>query len=101
MAKVSADAARFYLRDVSPETCFWINNGAVLKSLQELSGALKGIAKEQFRHHVNREKNDFAKWVDEVVQDAWLAKAVARVRSAAALDRKVEARVKQLKRAAG
>ena len=99
--KASADEARYYLRDVAPETCFWINNGAIIKNIDELTEALKSIDKEKFKHHANKEKNDFAKWVDEVVQDNGLAKVISKIKSRQAMLKKVEARVKQLKKAAG
>ena len=54
--------------------CFWVNCGPVLKDLGELCEALKTMSKETFAHHVAGERNDFAKWIEEVLGDGELAK---------------------------
>lgn len=65
---------------------FWVNNGPALKDLKELCEALRAMNDEQFAHHVNSEKNDFAKWVAEVLEDEKCAQALlkAKTRKAAA-----------------
>ena len=70
------DEAKNYLRDVYSEQCFWVNNGPVLKNLEELSNALEGISDETYRHHANSERNDFSKWVGEVIGDKKIANKV-------------------------
>lgn len=46
---------------------FYVSNGLVLKSLRELINALHSIPDEIFYFHVNSEKNDFANWVNDVL----------------------------------
>ncbi len=92
------DAAKF-LCDASPDKCFWVNNGNVLKNLCELQDAIKGISEETYRHHVSREKNDFAKWVGEVDGDAKLAKELSKARNKESALDKVSRRIGTLKRA--
>jgi len=57
------------------EQCFWCSNGEVLSSLVELQDALKAMEEEVFAHHVNKERNDFANWIEYVLGDAELASA--------------------------
>lgn len=52
------------------EHCFWTNDGQVLKDLQDLEMAFKKMSAEVFSHHVNKDKNDFATWVETILEDA-------------------------------
>ena len=58
------------------EKCFFVHNGPVLCNLPDLLRELKYMSDAQFTHHVNREKNDFANWVEEVLQDRECARAL-------------------------
>ena len=46
------------LKDVKPENCFWINNGPIIRNLQEVTNTLAYMSEETFKHHVNDQKND-------------------------------------------
>ena len=61
------------LNNVSPDKAFWVHNGPVLKSVKELLVALRDMSEDTFRHHVNKEKNDFATWVSDVYGEAKVA----------------------------
>ncbi len=63
------------------DQCFWINNGPVVKDALELQEALKNISDEQFDFHTKRDGNDFAKWVEEVLQCKECAKALRSAKS--------------------
>ncbi len=52
------------------EACFWTTDGAVLGDLQQLEVAFGSMDDEVFLHHVTKEKNDFADWVEHVLNDA-------------------------------
>ncbi len=52
-----------YKTNLSPRKYFWLENGVVIKSLLQLSDALKTMDDELFRKHVNSEKNDIADWI--------------------------------------
>jgi len=69
------------LANAKPENCFWVNNGPVLKNLEELKEALVTMTDEQFRYHVNERKNDFAKWVREVLAEKEIARRLARIKT--------------------
>lgn len=98
--KINPEQAGHFLRDVAPENCFWINYGAILKNLGELSGELKTMDQRSFRYHVNKKKNDFAKWIDEIVQDKTLVKELSKVKTQQSFLKKLDARIRYLKKIA-
>ena len=51
------------------EQQFWTNDGRILKDMIELRDALSQMERHVFDHHVTGEKNDFADWVEFVLQD--------------------------------
>lgn len=55
------------------DKCFWTTDGKILKNLAELQMAFGTMGDEVFLHHVTKEKNDFADWVEHVLEDARLA----------------------------
>lgn len=98
---VTKEEARKYLCDAAPGQCFWVNNGPILKNLDELANALPEINDETFNHHVNREKNDFSNWVNEVVGDKKLANDLLSSRSKESALKKIKDRLNSLKKKAG
>lgn len=56
--------------------CFWSRDGKVLSNLSDLSFAIGSMDDEVFLHHVTQEKNDFADWVEHVLQDQACAQAL-------------------------
>jgi len=60
----------------APEQCFWVTDGNVLINLTDLRDALDSMDDEIFAHHVSKEKNDFADWIEYVLIDAELATKV-------------------------
>jgi len=82
------------LVDAPPEQCFWIHYGPVLKNLRELRDALaQSVSDAQFAYHVGAGKNDFANWVEAVLDDAACAQALRRAKTRLAALRAVEARL--------
>jgi hypothetical protein len=79
------------LVEAPPERRFWVNYGPVLKDLRELRDALQSLSDAQFSHHVGAGKNDFADWVEAVLDDAACAKALRRAKTRPAALRAVEA----------
>jgi len=59
--------------NVSDEHCFWSCDGSIARNLEDLKNALLKMDKKSFTYHVNKEKNDFANWVKEVLGDDALA----------------------------
>lgn len=58
------------------DRCFWMNDGTVLQDLAQLRDALNRIDEQVFSHHVTDVKNDFADWVEFVLDDAKCAQAL-------------------------
>lgn len=57
------------------EQCFWTTDGRVLSNLVELRDALESMTDDVFAYHVSKERNDFADWIEQVLEDAELAAA--------------------------
>ena len=83
------------LVNASSETSFWTRDGRILFNLRDLRDALKTISKESFIYHVNKEKNDFSKWIEDVLLDSRLAKALKKVKTRRAFLKKIEAALKK------
>lgn len=73
---------------------FWVNGNGSLRNVKELAESLKTMSDETFAYHVNVEKNDFANWTKEVLQDSKLATDLKRAKNREAAAKKVEARLK-------
>ncbi len=68
-----------------PEKRFWLQDGPVLTDLRDLRDTLDGkMSDAQFAHHVGAERNDFADWVEYVLEEKTCAQALRRARSAKA-----------------
>ena len=98
---VTKEEARKYLIDVAPEHCFLVNNGPILKNLDELANSVQQLSGETYRHHVNREKNDFSRWINDAIGDSRLANDLLSSRSRESASKKIKNRLNSLKKAAG
>lgn len=76
MAGITSPMAGKWLVDVPQDKQFWCRDGRTLKSLPELGVALIQMTEETYRYHANENKNDFSKWVSDVIGDVELAKAL-------------------------
>jgi len=92
--------AKRILCGVGGERCFWINNGPVLRNLEELYSALSEMGKDTFSHHVTKDKNDFSAWISDALGDQKLAEDIAKASSKKGMATKVKQRVQYLKKAA-
>ena len=87
------------LVNVRDENCFWSNDGQIIKNLAELPHALKRMKRQTFSYHVNKEKNDFATWIRDVIVDAELAEKLSKKTDKTSTLNKVNSRLKQLQEA--
>ncbi len=94
---LNSDEAQKFLSDIHGHRAFWVNNGHVIKNLDELKHALRTMDQKTFMHHLNKEKNDFAKWVVDVVGDTALGKSIAKAKTQKSAEKKIEFRIKQLR----
>lgn len=58
---------------------FYFSGGRKASSLEELKQVLEVLGEDEFRHHVNDQRNDFANWVEGVFGELGLAKNMREV----------------------
>lgn len=68
---------------------FWLKNGKPLKSITELSQALKDMPKEMYDHHVNKDNNDFSNWIFHVFKGNQLAKSIRDAKTPEEMHKKI------------
>jgi hypothetical protein len=81
IVRISKEEAKRRLGDVPDDKRFWCHDGKVVKNLKELKEALDGMSDETFRYHLAGGRNDFSKWVREVVGDEELANDLSKAKS--------------------
>ncbi len=79
--KISKEEARRRLADVPDDKRFWCHDGKIVRNLRELARALNDMSDETFRYHLSGGRNDFSKWIREVLGDGKLADEFSRVKS--------------------
>lgn len=62
--------------------CFWTRDGRILQNLADLHMAFGSMDDEIFLHHANKEKNDFADWVEYVLRDLECAEDLRKAKKA-------------------
>ncbi len=100
MAITSKNDAKKALSDVDSNHVFWVCNGQVLKGIKQLPAALKKMNKDAFEHHVNKERNDFASWIKDIIKDTKLAADLAKIKDKKNTIKKVTERIKWLEKKA-
>jgi len=80
MGKITGEIAQKWLADVPEDKPFWCHDGRKLKNLVDLEIALREIDDNIFRYHANEQKNDFSKWVREVIGDEKLSRDLEKSR---------------------
>ncbi|MFN6944311.1 MAG: DUF5752 family protein [Cytophagaceae bacterium] len=75
---------------MTPENYFFVQDGKVLRSLEELIDYLPVMSEDTFAHHVNKEKNDFSNWIAEVIKDKELASSIKKVKTKSGLLKKLK-----------
>ena len=66
-----------WLGDAPSDKVFYCCSGEVYRNVRELEAGLAQMAEDYFVYHVNSEKNDFSKWVQDVIEDGYLAGRLA------------------------
>lgn len=97
---VTKEEAARYLCNADPEHCFWVNNGPILKNIEELTSALEAMNNDIYAYHVNKDKNDFSKWIGEVIGDSKLANDLLSSKNKSSAVNKIRARLNSLKKKA-
>lgn len=87
------EEARRILLDVPEEKSFWVYGGQILHNLQELGEALNTLSDDIYKYHANGQKNDFIKWISEVIGDDKLANKLRIKTNQAEMAKAVSSRV--------
>lgn len=87
-----------YLGDVPEENKFYLQNGNVLKNVEDLLVELQCMDEGTFNHHVNPQKNDFYNWIAGSIKDVQLADKIKGVNTKEELHCCVHERVHHLKK---
>ncbi len=64
-----------------PAKFFWLKSGKGLRSLRELADYLPAMSLDEFSHHVNAQRNDFANWVQHLFLEPELATTIRKART--------------------
>jgi hypothetical protein len=81
IVKLSKEEAKRRLGDVPDGKRFWCHDGKTIKNVKELRKALIDMSDETFHYHLSEGRNDFSKWVREVVGDDKLAEDLGKTKS--------------------
>ena len=74
MVETLKQEAKRLLADVPEEHVFRCCDGHILRNVKELRDSLNTMKDETHVFHANKEKNDFANWVRDIIKDEMLAK---------------------------
>jgi hypothetical protein len=87
------------MRQAPADKEFFLSDGRGFRNLKELYLALIDMPKEIFYYHVNEsnKKNDFAKWISEVLQDKKLAMSLEKARDQKKYSNIIGIRLKELR----
>ncbi len=81
IVKISKEEAKRRLGNVPDDKRFWCHDGKIIKNLKELGKSLNDMSDETFHYHLSEERNDFSKWIRDVVGDDKLAEDLSKARS--------------------
>jgi len=98
MVRTLREHAKIYLADVPGEHVFRVSDGSVFRNLKELRDSLANMSEETYGYHANANKNDFSKWVKDVVGDEKLANELQASTSSEDAAKRVGTRVAALGR---
>ena len=98
--KIDEKEAKRILGKVPIPKALWLCTSEKLRSLEELTDALKKASNDTFRFHVNRHKNDLESWIKGTLMDKELARDISRVKTKETLIRKILERIEILKKIA-
>ncbi len=99
---ITKETAEHYLRDISPMwRAFWFHMHLYAKNLVEFSAGLEEIENGIYLYHAEGHKNDFSRWIREVVGDGALADKLEKVRTRVEATEVTKRRVAELQKIVG
>ncbi len=85
-----------FLKEVPPDKKFFTIDGRELSNLIDLAFYLGICKKEHFDYHVKKSRNDFADWIENIIGDKKLARAIRKSRTPKSALRELTSRLKEL-----
>jgi len=73
---------------------FYLKKGRTVHNLQELAIAFRTMDREEFNHHVSKEKNDFASWIRHSLNNADLADKISNLKTLNSIRLELEKNIK-------
>jgi hypothetical protein len=98
---VTRAVGKSWLADVPADKVFRCHDGRMMKNLEELGVALRQMSEETFRYHVNDGRNDFSKWIEDVIRDFELSAGLKDSSTRSQAGKAVADRIVWLKRQVG
>jgi hypothetical protein len=80
-AKSAADKKK--LASVPEQYVFYCCDGNIFRDMEELAAGLAAMTDEAFAYHCNSDKQDFSKWVRDIIEDIELAEELTMASSRA------------------
>ena len=93
MAIRNKEDAQRVLRHVPEEKRFHCHDGSIFNNIHDLKTGLERMHQPAYHHHVTDDKNDFARWVREVLGDDKLSREIAAAPDKGEAARVVAARI--------
>ena len=78
--KNQGNAARSFVIAPDPQS-FWTNDGQILNNLTALAESFATMDTLLYKYHVQNEQNDFADWVERVLEDEVCAVALRKAKT--------------------
>jgi hypothetical protein len=97
MVKITKAIASTWLSDVPQGKQFWCTDSREFKNLADLAAGFKAMSDQTFRYHSNETRNDFSKWVKDVIGDEKLAEELRKAKNPAQAAKVVAVRISALK----
>lgn len=69
------------IKEAKDEEVFVTKNNFKAKNIFELRKAVQEMNDDEFSHHLNNEKNDFANWIEHCLDDKILAEDVQKAKT--------------------
>jgi hypothetical protein len=96
--KIKKNEVNAFLLDCRPDWSFWVCNGTVIHNLKELTSIVDSMDDGTFSYHNNKDRNDFAKWVRDVIGDHKLANSIEKELNKKKFTEKAKQRIKELEK---
>ena len=91
------DLAKRVLGNVEKEVGFRVGDEKVILGLKDLADFLATISKNEFAKYIDKDKNDFAWWIENSVGDEILGKRIGKLKDPVQMANEINTRIKELK----